>query len=297
MHHYAAKIHPVSSLIDSFLNTKQSNRPTTQQSYYRVLSIFYRTTETDLITESSLNIFLEHLRNRQISQGSYNHYLTILKVYANFLKRRDHITDVGFLKDYPLYAHPEKVLFKKYYPEDMVRNFLDSAKPRWFHYFLFLGFYFAFRPNEIARLETADIYLDQMYIDVRPSVQKIPKQDYIAIPNLFQNKFHELLTWRDRQESTTDYLIVNTTGKYIKRDILNHHLSSLKKIDSEFRLYNMRYTAAWRAYKQTQNIYAAQQLLRHTNPSETVNYLGIQREEVLFTQRQDMQLIFSEVLI
>lgn len=41
----------------------------------------------------------------------------------------------------------------------------------------------------------------------------------------------------------------------------------------------MRYTAVWRAYKLTKNINATQQLLQHTNPSQTVDYLRIPKEE------------------
>ncbi|MHA1810299.1 MAG: tyrosine-type recombinase/integrase, partial [Candidatus Heimdallarchaeaceae archaeon] len=129
----------------------------------------------------------------------------------------------------------------------------------------------------------------------RSSVQKVSKQDYLAIPNIFAHKFHELLTWRNRQSTDQPFLIVSSRGKQISRANLDSHKKKILAIDSDFRFYNMRYTAAWRAYKQTKNIYAVQQLLRHTSPNQTVTYLGIQLEEILATQRQDMEKIFTGV--
>ncbi|MHA1346782.1 MAG: tyrosine-type recombinase/integrase, partial [Candidatus Heimdallarchaeaceae archaeon] len=239
-------------------------------------------------------LFLNTMKEESLSQESYNHYLTIIKVYANWLSRRSIIGDASFLQDYRGFTNPEQVRKKKYYPEDQVKLFLQ-VRPRWLHYFLFLGFYFGFRPNEIARLELQDINLEQKYIDVRSSVQKVSKQDYLAIPDIFTNKFHELLTWRNRQVTDQLFLIVSSRGKQISRANLDSHRQKLLAIDSDFRFYNTRYTAAWRAYKQTKNIYIVQQLLRHTRPAETVTYLGIQLEELLATQRQDMEKIFTGV--
>jgi integrase len=141
---------------------------------------------------------LDHIITRNLSQASYNNYLNRIKIYTNWLKERNIIEDNSFLLNHKGYSRPEPILTKKYYPEETVRKFL-GVRPRWLHYFLFLSFYFGFRPNEVSRLETADINLKERYIDVRPGVQKIAKQDYLAIPNIFINKFHEIITWRQRQ--------------------------------------------------------------------------------------------------
>ena len=160
-----------------------------------------------------------------------------------------------------------------------------------------MGFYYGFRPNEISRLHTSDIHLEEGYIHVRPNVQKIKKTNYLAIPNIFHDKFYEILRWRSRQETKSKFLLINRFGDQITRATIEYHLQKLRKIDPMFKYYHMRYTAAWRAYKLTKNLYAAQQLLRHTNPSQTVEYLGIQKEEMLSVQRQDMEKIFAEVSI
>ena len=57
----------------------------------------------------------------------------------------------------------------------------------------------------------------------------------------------------------------------------------------------MRYTAAWRASEQTQDIYAAQRLLRHSSPVETVQYLKVQKEQMLSHQREQMSVIYGKV--
>lgn len=285
---------PISTNIDIFLNSKQNLRPTTISTYHTSLKFFYKITGEDVVTEQSLNKFLDHLKTRNISQKSYNNYLTRIKVYANWLKNRNIIGDTSFLQDYQGYSSPEQVFVKKYYPEETVQQFL-MVRPRWLHYFLFLSFYFGFRPNEVSRLEITDIYLKDLYIDVRPSVQKIAKQDYLAIPQIFSNKFHELLTWRQRQKTDLSFLLVTGFGKQITRSILDYHVKKLKVIDPDFRYYHCRYTAAWRAYKNSQDIYLTQQLLRHTSPTKTVLYLGIQRDEVLANQRKQLDKIFAGV--
>lgn len=285
---------PISELIDKFIQSKKHLRKMSIRAYHTLLKRFYKHTQEELVTEDSLKAFLKYVKSRKIAQKTYNNYLNILKVYAHWLKKRKHIDDISFLSDFQGFQRPEKIRQKKYYPEEQVQNFLQ-VKPRWFHYFLFLAFYFGFRPNELARLETTDINLIDQYIEVRPTVQKIQKLDFLAIPELFKNKFHELLTWRNRQESSSPQLLINRFGSSISRAVLDYHLPKLRTIDPDFRYYNCRYTAAWRAYKNTSDIYLVQQLLRHTSPTKTVIYLGIQKEEALATQRKQLDKVFSEV--
>lgn len=59
----------------------------------------------------------------------------------------------------------------------------------------------------------------------------------------------------------------------------------------------MGYTAAWRAYEQTKDIYAAQRLLRHSSPVETVRYLRVQKEQMLSHQKEQMSVIYGNVSI
>ncbi len=285
---------PISELIDKFIQSKKHLRKMSIRAYHTLLKRFYKHTQEELVTEESLKTFLKYVKSRKIAQKTYNNYLNILKVYVHWLKKRKHIDDISFLSDFQGFQRPETILLKKFYPEEKVREFLQ-VKPRWFHYFLFLAFYFAFRPHELARLETKDIHLSDKYIEVRPNVQKVRKLDYLAIPELFENKFHELLTWRERQKSAAPQLLVNRFGTTISRPVLDYHCQKLRKVDPNFRYYYCRYTAAWRAYKQTKDIYLVQQLLRHTSPSKTVIYLGIQKDEVLSIQRKQLDKVFSEV--
>ena len=287
---------PISPFIDQFLQSKENLRPMTYKTYHTVLKFFFKLTEEEIVTEDILKNFLDEIKKRKVSERTYNNYLNIVKIYIHWLKRKNHISDSSFLEDFKGYPRPENVLSKKYYPEAMVQQFLD-IKPRWLHYFLFLSFYFAFRPNELARIETADIHLDELFIEFRPSVQKVRKRDYLAIPQLFKNKFHELLTWRERQQTDASFLLVNRFGEQISRAALKYHLPKLRLIDPEFRYYHCRYTAAWRAYKNSQDIYLTQQLLRHTSPEKTVIYLGIQKDEALATQRKHLEKIFAGVVL
>ncbi|MHA1217187.1 MAG: tyrosine-type recombinase/integrase [Candidatus Heimdallarchaeaceae archaeon] len=96
----------------------------------------------------------------------------------------------------------------------------------------------------------------------------------------------------------TIFLLINQWGNQIRAPASRNHLiKTVRKIDPEFRFHHMRYTAAWRAYEQTQDIYAAQRLLRHSSPVETVRYLKVQKEQMLLHQREQMEVIYGNVSI
>ncbi len=144
-----------------------------------------------------MNFNRAKLLEEVIGEKTFNNYLSLIKAYTHWLRRREIIRDDSFLHDYKGFTNPETKAIKKYYTEDEIQAFLNIT-PRWLHYFLFLGFYYGFRPNEISRLNTADIYLEEGYIHVRPKVQKVKKTNYLAIPHVFHNKFYEILRWRSR---------------------------------------------------------------------------------------------------
>lgn len=291
---YVMTTRPLSKNIDLFIEVKkQSARPQTIQSYFFVLKNYYDIVGTDLVTDETLQIFLEAKSGN--CDGSINQYLTVLKNYARWLSRRRIIEDDNFLKDYKLIKNPELIRERKKYSEEEVKEFLD-VKPRWLHYFMFIGFYFGLRINEIARLKYTDICLEEQYLDLRPEVQKIRKQDYIAIPDLFYDKFAEMLNWRMGLISDNSFLLINQQGNQVRIQTLrNHLLKTLRKIDPDFRFHHMRYTSACRAYEQTQDIYAAQRMLRHSSPTETVKYLKVQKEQMLSHQREQMSVIYGNV--
>jgi len=293
---YQNNIKTVSPNIDFFLSIKkQNNRRSTVKSYYYILNQFYEVTGTDIVDDKSLKKYLTHLQG--ISDNTYNLRLTVIKTFARWLKRRGLIEDEVFLQDYEPISNPEEVRKRKKYSEEEVKRFLE-IKPRWLHYVLFLGFYFGLRINEIARLKITDINIEDQYIELRPEVQKRGKKDFTAIPDILYSKFIEMVNWRRGLLSNVDFLLINQRGNQITSNALTIHLSNkLKLIDSEFRYHHMRYTAAWRAYGQTQDIYAAQRLLRHSSPVQTVKYLRVQKEHVLKYQREQMEKIYENVIL
>lgn len=289
----------ISKHIDMFLQTKSTLKTSSQRHYYYIMRKFYEITQTDLPQEEDVANFLDHILKEQ-SEKSYNTYLGIVKMYIRFLERRELVGPINYLEDYKSITSPKKVRKKKAYSEEEISEFL-KARPRWFHYFLFLAFYFGFRPVEITRLKVSHFHMDELYIDVPPEVQKIKRQSYLAIPtnDSVYLKIKEMLAWRKLQhtKNNNSFLLVNSWGSPINKNMLDAQLRKLKDIDPDFRIYHARYTAGWRAYSKTKNLYAAQQLLRHQNPSETINYLGIQREEALKSQREELEKIFGGVSV
>ncbi|MHA1828954.1 MAG: site-specific integrase [Candidatus Heimdallarchaeaceae archaeon] len=289
------KIRPIADEIDLFLSTRHNIKERTRRHYYDLLNKMYQFTQISIPDEHKLGLFLKQIRETR-SETTYNQYLSIIKMYYNFLARRKLVKNIDFLKDYRLIAHAKINRNKKAYTEEEIQEFLKEVRPRWKHYFLFLAFYFAFRPIEISRLRLENVNIDKQYFVLNEDIQKVRKISYIAIPDRLVNKIHELLSWRSLQRSDNDYLLVNTRGNRLNKSNIDHQLVvSCRKIDPDFILYNCRYTAAWRAYEKTRNIYAAQQLLRHESPKQTMIYLNIQHEKILEAQRKDMVKIYEDV--
>lgn len=286
---------PISKNIDSFLAMKALTvKKSTQNKYYYCIRPFFEFAGTDIITQENFGTYLAH-RKEGISAAQYNHILITLKQYAKYLCNNKIIPDCSFIDNYKRRKTQTKVK-KKYYTDKEIEKFLDSVLhsnfPRWLYWFLWLGFQYGIRPKEMAMLEISDVDIEERIIHLRAEITKTNAEAWIVIPSIHKLKVRQLLSWRSLQNTESQRLFVNAIGKTITENNLANHRKNLKEIDPEFRLYHMRYTAGWRAYKKTNDIYFAAQLLRHKNINQTREYLQIQKEETLKNMKEKMELIY-----
>lgn len=285
----------ISKHIDSFLAMKALNiKKSSLNRYYYCIRKFFSFSGTDLITEENFRNYLVHV-NGEVAAGQYNHVLIILKQYAKYLFNNKLISDCSFIDLYRGRKVRTKIK-KKYYKEEEIKSFLQSILsnkfPRWLYWFIWFGFQYGIRPKEIAMLELADIDTENWVIHLRAEITKTNTESWIVIPSVHRIKVRQLLSWRDLQKIESKRLFVNSWGDSLTENNLKNHRSALKQIDPEFTFYHMRYTAGWRAYIKTGDIYFVAQLLRHKNINQTRDYLQIQKFEVLKTMREKMELIY-----
>ena len=286
---------PISKHIDNFLRIKSlSVTPITYRGYYRRLSKFYRYMNTDIVTEEVFQKFLVKIK-QEVSSGQYNQYLRTLKQYVRFLAERNIIPSSDFVNSYSAVKRVVK-REKHYYSDEDIENFLSEVLkrgfPRWLYWFIWFGFMFGLRPKEIALLDINDIDLDKNILIVRAEITKTKTGAKIPIPTKLRSKIKHLLSWRKLQESDSTRLFVNSRGEPITEDNLSNHRKALQEIDGKFRFYDMRYTAGWRVYKRTGDIYLTARLLRHVDINQTRVYLQIQEEEAFNQMRSSLEEVY-----
>lgn len=320
---------PISTTIDLFVKSRinQNLRTATIRRYHTTLTYYYKITQEDIVTYESITKFTIYIRDTGIAQKTYNGYLENVKTYARWLYKRRFINDIAFLDDFKGYKSPEKVWEKKAYDEETIKRFLTEIEsPKWLHYFLFLGFRWGLRPSEIYRLDITDINLKDRYINIRPAVAKTHKAAKLPIHNKFMGEMRELMMWRVRHAKDMvikqlhkhpdvekhygtkiaipeainlglikPYLLVTRDGSRIKEENVNLHKHKMRAIDPEFRPYFMRYTVAWNTYKNTNNIYTVQKLLRHASTEKTMLYLDVAEDEQLNQLRDELEYAFINV--
>lgn len=285
----------ISKNIDSFIAIKSLNiKKTSLYRYYYNIRKFFRFAGIDIVSEENFRNYMIHVKG-EVSAGQYNHILITLKQYTKYLFTNKLIPDCSFIDNYKSSQVRTKIT-KKYYKKEEIESFLQevlhSKFPRWLYWYIWFGFQYGIRPKEIAMLEITDINIDDWIIHLRAEITKTNTESWIVIPSMHKNKIRKLLSWRALQKVESKRLFVNAWGEPITENSLANHRKSLRKIDPEFTFYHMRYTAGWRAYQKTGDIYFAAQLLRHKNINQTRDYLQIQKHETLKNMREKMELIY-----
>jgi len=288
---------PISPLIDEFIEYKKLNtKYATYKKYYYNLRKFYRFTGDEIVTKDNLKLFLDHIeQDNKIGPGQYNHILIAIKNYTRYLCKINKISDIQFLDLFKLKRYNVQ-RDKKFYTMDEIEQLLQKLNElkvsKWVYWFLWFGFMFGIRPKEMSHLDISDIDIDNWIIHLRSEITKTGYEDSIAIPKKLQDKMRQLLTWRSLKKTDCPRLFVNKYGNPITENNLRNVATEIRKIDPSFTFYHMRYTAGWRAYSKTGDIYFAAQLLRHKNVQQTRSYLQIQKKERLKKMREKMEEIY-----
>lgn len=286
---------PISEHIDNFLRIKSLQvKDVTLRGYYRRLFKIYSFCKTDIITEELFQKFLIFIK-KQVSSGQYNLYLLTLKQYIRFLAERSYLPSSAYIKSYR--SIPEVILRDKhYYTNEEIDRFLSEILrlkfPRWLYWFIWFGFMFGIRPKELAYLEVRDIDLDKGILLLRAEITKTTTQAKLPLPPKLLPNIQKLLSWRSLQNTSSKRLFVNTRGDPITETSLANHRKKLQSIDGKFRYYDMRYTAGWRAYRHSGDIYLAARLLRHSDINQTKSYLQIQEEESLLQMKEKLDEVY-----
>ncbi|UJG43611.1 MAG: site-specific integrase [Candidatus Heimdallarchaeum endolithica] len=287
---------PISPNIDNFLKIKILQvRPITYRGYYRRLFRFYKYAQTDIVTEAILQDFLTYI-SKKVGNSQYNQYLNTLKQYTRYLADRRIIDSAEFLNSY---KSKKKIVKreKHYYPDHEIEQFLNEVLtrkfPRWLYWFIWLGFQFGIRPKEMSLLEVTDINLENWTINLRSEITKTKVQSLLPIPTILRPKIKQLLSWRKLQNTQSTRLFVNSWGDAITEGNLSNHRAALRAIDGKFTYYDMRYTAGWRCYERSGDIYLAARLLRHSDINQTKKYLQIEKEKALEQMRKKFEEVYK----
>ena len=144
-------------------------------------------------------------------------------------------------------------------------------------YILFLtGLYTALRISDILRIRVEDIQTD--YLNIRE--KKTSKFRRVYLNPTLKKALREYIANKEPHE----YLIKSREGgnKPISRAMAYKILKDAAKevgLDS-IGTHSLRKTFGYFVYKDTKDVAALQKLFNHSNPEETLRYIGIEQDNV-----------------
>lgn len=145
------------------------------------------------------------------------------------------------------------------------------------NYILFMvGLYTALRISDILRIRVEDI-----------------QRDYLSIREQKTSKFRRVYLNADLKKALRHYIVDKEPHEYLikSREGGNKPISRamaykiLKDVAEEVGLdsigtHSLRKTFGYWVYKDTKDVAALQKLFNHSNPEETLRYIGIEQDNV-----------------
>jgi integrase len=162
-----------------------------------------------------------------------------------------------------------------------IKEYLKESNKR--NYILFLlGINTGLRISDILRLRVRDVEGWSIFIREK----KTGKAKEVKMPNELKKELREYVKGKHRNE----FLIKSRKGKNkpITRD---GAYKILRQVAEEFDLerigtHSLRKTYGYHFYKQFKDVATLQQMLNHTDPKETLRYIGIIQDELNDYQRK-----------
>lgn len=218
--------------------------------------------------------FMQHLRiSRQISNLTYNNYLTFLKLNFNYLVKRDK------LRHSPASSLPrlkvedsEQVSF----PPDVRQKLLEAYTARYPELLILAKYIFSsfIRPGELRKLQVKHLGHKTIYVPGR--IAKNKKTEHVLItPGL-----EKLLTELNVRSYPPDYYLISHDGKPgAKPTSPNYYTSRHLKIriklglPESYTLYCWKHTGVTETYLATRDIDFVSRQCRHSSLDMTKRYL------------------------
>lgn len=158
--------------------------------------------------------------------------------------------------------------------EEMMRILLRESER---NYILFMvGLYTALRISDILRIRVEDIQKD--YLNIREKKTSKFRRVYLnpdlkkALRNYIADKEPHEFLFKSREGGN------KPISRAMAYKILNDaaHAVGLESIGT----HSLRKTFGYWAYKDTKDLAALQKLFNHSNPEETLRYIGIEQDSV-----------------
>ncbi|PLT32964.1 tyrosine-type recombinase/integrase [Bacillus sp. V5-8f] len=167
-----------------------------------------------------------------------------------------------------------------------IKKFLKAHSERDYLFFV-LGINTGLKVNEILNLKVKDVVDEQGNIKnfcTLPAYENHPEKEVYLNGKAKNALFSYSLTSRFESE---DYLFVSPkTNKPITRQQVHriiHQAVDGLGIQGKYGVSSMRKTFGYHAYKQGVSLTLIQKHFHHATPSETLKYLGIQKDENIKT--------------
>lgn len=158
---------------------------------------------------------------------------------------------------------------------EAIEYHLKRSSPR--NYIMFMiGVHTGLRISDILRLKVVDINHDS--INIRE--KKTNKQRNIKLHRKLRQPLSTFIEGRDPKE----YVIKSRQGS--NKPLTRYGAYSiLKQLEKQFKLeptgtHTLRKTFGYHHYKNTNDIATLQRIFNHTDPAETLRYIGIRQDDV-----------------
>lgn len=161
--------------------------------------------------------------------------------------------------------------------EDIARYF-DATSPRNKLMFL-LGIYSGLRISDILKLKVKDVK-NKSTISIRE--QKTGKQKIFAVNPYLRTALHNYI---ENYEMDMDAYLIKRQGKHNKPISRDMAYKIMREAADFFGLQNigthtLRKTFGYHFYQQTKDVVTLQKIFNHSDPSITLNYIGLQQAEM-----------------
>lgn len=265
-------------LFDYIESIKANHRKGTYFAYrmcVRNLDTYCKKYKVRQITNEVAQNFISELHAKPLSAVTVNFNRETLSGLFNALRKTKKIRSNPFQGIEKLREHTEGSTYYRQNQINELKKIFAEKKPFLLPIIEYL-FYTFIRPGELRQLRVQDIDFDNGKINVKGSISKNLKNEYVIIPK----QFLQVLKSRGVHQAPPQYFLLGHDGEPSeiqvgKNYFSRHHLEILKDLnyDSRCNLYTWVHTGVCHAYRNGIGIREIQLQKRHHSLDMTEYYL------------------------